>query len=255
MSEFTLLAAKHTGGFILYGYTSWVVELARQMEGLGVEFPIRAVMVAGEHLSDNDRVYIERVMKAELFTLYASREVGFLGYECEFHSMHINEEWAYLEVVDGNGLPLPFGKEGRIIVTAFDNQVMPFIRYEIGDVGVISDTPCRCGRTLRTLTFKGRTAELIELDDNRVVSLLDIAYSFGSYRDSVRHYQIVQTGRMSFLLRVVPGPFFEEKKEILEALLVRLLHPRVQLRWDVTDTIPEATSGKAVYFVRNFEHP
>lgn len=254
MNDFKELGLRFRKGFVLYGYTSWVVELARQMEKLGMTLPIRVAMVAGEHLTESNRAYIERVMNAEVFTLYASREVGFLGYECGHHKMHINEEWAYVEIVDGAGLSLPDGREGRILVTTFDNRVVPFIRYEIGDTGVISDTPCGCGRTLRTLTFKGRTAELIELEDNRVVSLLDIAYALGSYRDSVRQYQIVQTGKISFTMKIVPGPLFDTNKEHLNSLMTRLLHPRVQIQWEIVASTPEAKSGKAVYFVRDFKH-
>lgn len=252
MNDFQELGARFKNGFILYGYTSWVVELARQMEASGMELPIRAVMVAGEHLSASERVFIERVMKAELYTLYASREVGFLGFECERHNMHLSEEWALIEIVDEKGRALPHGCEGRIVVTTFDNRVMPFIRYEIGDVGVIRDTACACGRTLHTLDFKGRTSELIELEDNRVVSLLDIAYALGSYRDSVRQYQIIQTSPLVFVIRVVPGPSYHTGKEYVEALLIRLLHPRAQIQWEVTEIIPEAQSGKAQYFIRDF---
>ncbi len=254
VNDFKELGRQLRKGFILYGYTSWVVELARQMEKLGIELPVRVAMVAGEHLTESDRAYVERVMKTELFTLYASREVGFLGYECELHNMHISEEWAYVEVVDENNLPLPPGREGRILVTTFDNRVMPFIRYEIGDTGVMTDSLCACGRTLRTLTFKGRTTELIELEDSRTVSLLDIAYALGSYRDSIRQYQIIQTGKVSFVMKVVPGSSFDAHKESLDALMVRLLHPRVRIQWELTGTIPEAKSGKAVYFIRDFEN-
>lgn len=252
MKEFKELGTRLKSGFILYGYTSWVLELARHMEKLGLQLPIRAVVIAGEHFSEGDRAYIERIMKAELFTLYASREAGFMGYECERHKMHICEEWAYLEIVDDKGRVLPPGQEGSIIVTTFDNRVMPFIRYEIGDLGVISDIPCECGRTSRTLVFKGRMSDLIELEDNRVVSLLDISCMLGSQKNCLSNYQLVQTGKMSFIVRVVPGPLYEQKKEYLEAIMVRMLHPRVDIRWEVTDSIEEAKSGKAMYFVRNF---
>lgn len=253
MEDFAALGKKLRRGFILYGYTSWIVELARQMEKRNIQAPVRTVMVAGEHLTDQDRAYIEKIMKAELFTLYASREAGFLGYECEHHKMHISEEWAYLEIVNENGDRLPPGKEGRIIVTTFDNRIMPFIRYDIGDVGIISDVPCVCGRTLRTLEFKGRTSELIELEGGRVVSLLDIAYSIGHFKDTIRHYQIIQTSNISFTFKVVPGAFFDHVKEELELLMIRLLHPRVRLTWEIVESIPEAKSGKAVYFVRDFK--
>ncbi len=254
MRDFLELGKRFKRGFILYGYTSWVVELARRLEQHAIDLPIRAVMVAGEHLMQSDRAYIERVMGAELFTLYASREVGFLGFECERHRMHLNEEWAYIEVVDSHGHALPKGREGRIIVTTFDNEIMPFIRYEVGDVGSISDSPCACGRTLYTLTFKGRTSELIEFEDGRVISLLDIAHAIGAYRDAIRQFQIIQNGALSFVFRVVPGPSFASHRDDLEQLMVRLLHHRVQVRWEFIEGIPEASSGKAVYFLRDFTY-
>jgi phenylacetate-CoA ligase len=241
-------------GFVLYGYTSWVIELAKQLEKLDIQLPVRAVVVAGEHVSDSEREYIGTVMKAEVFSLYASREVGFLAFECERHRLHINEEWAYVEIVDAENKPVPEDVEGRIVVTTFDNLVMPFIRYEIGDLGIIRDSPCECGRTLRTLSFRGRTLELVELEDNRKVSLLDIAYAFGTYRNAIRQYMIIQTSPTSFVFRVIPGDFFEDRKEFLEALMIRLLHPRIKISWEIVDSIPEAPSGKAQYFVRNFNY-
>ncbi len=254
MDDLVALGKQLKHGFILYGYTSWVVEVARQMDRRGISLPIKKVMVAGEHLSEPDRDLIERVMQAELYTMYASRETGFLAFECEQHVMHISEEWAYLEVVDAAGKRVPNGTEGRILVTTFDNRVMPFIRYEIGDIGIISDTPCPCGRSLQTLEFKGRTAELMYLEDNRVVSLLDISYAMGHVRNTVRQYQIIQTSLSTFVIKVIPGPDFAEKKEELAQILIRLLHPRVQIVWEPTERIAEASSGKAVYFIRDFSY-
>lgn len=254
LDDLKRLGEKLKHGFILYGYTSWVVELARLMEHAGMRLPLRAVMVAGEHLLPQDKALIERVMDAELFTFYASREVGFLGYECEHRNMHVSEEWALLEVVDADGKLVPPGAEGRIVVTMFENRVMPFIRYDIGDIGSLSEEPCPCGRTLKTLSFKGRTVELIQLDDNRVVSLLDIAYALGTYRDSVRQYQIVQNGPMSFVFKVVVGPTFAANQEYLESLMVRMIHPRVRITWEIVESVPASTSGKAAYFVRDFTY-
>ncbi len=253
--DFRKLGESLPGGFILYGYTSWVMELARRMEEWNMMLPIRAVMVAGEHCSEADREYMARIMGAPVTTMYASREVGFLGYECEEGAMHVNEEWALLEIVDREGNVLPEGEEGRILVTTFDNRVMPFIRYELGDIGSLSSAPCPCGRTLKTIQFKGRSIELIELEDDRVVSLLDVAYVLGKDRKAVLQYQIIQTAPLSFVIKVIPGiTFTKDRQFYLEMLLVRLLHPKAQITWVQTDAIPEATSGKAVYFIKDFEY-
>lgn len=255
MDEFRKLKERFKKGFVLYGYTSSVLEVVRNMEKENLELPLCAVMVAGENLPKSDRAYIERVMRTRLSTLYASRETGYLAFECPHKALHISEEWAHLEIVDDEGVSLPHGHEGRIIVTTFDNRVMPFIRYDIGDRGVISDSPCPCSRTLLTLTLKGRVAELIELEDGRVVSLLDVSATVDWYWNTVRQFQIIQKSKLSFVLKVVPGPNYNNGKELLEAELIRLLHPRVKLHFEIVDEIPEAHSGKAVYFLRDFDSP
>lgn len=250
IDEFVELGTRLKKGFILYGYSSWVVELARIMEKRAVSLPLKAVMVAGEHISDDDVALIERVTKTKLFSFYASRELGFLGYECELRRMHMSEEWAFFEVVDERGNRVPDGTEGRLIVTTFDNRVMPFIRYEIGDLAIISPEACPCGRTLRTLSFRGRVAEVIELADGRTVTLLDIAYAIGTYRDTIAQYQIIQKAPLSFTFKIVPGPRFEQSRPNIDGLMRRLLHPHVHIVWEFTDQIPEATSGKAQYFIK-----
>ena len=239
-------------GFVLYGYTSSVLEVARQIEKRQITLPIRAVMATGESIGTADRMYLERTMGVEFFGVYASREVGYLGYECEQHVLHLSEEWACIEIVDEEGKVLEPGREGRIIVTTFDNRVMPFIRYELGDRGIISDVPCACGRTLRTISLRGRTAEMIELEDGRTLALLDVSATFDWYWSTVRQFQIVQTSTISFVFKVVPGPNFAAGKPTLEAELIGLIHPRVQISWEIVETIPEAKSGKAVYFIRDF---
>jgi len=254
MDEFKKLGERFPRGFVLYGYTSSVVEVVRQLQKLDMSLPITAALATGEGTRISDRTFVEETLGTAFHLAYASREAGFLGYECERHQLHLSEEWAYIEIVDDQGKPLPFGHEGRIIVTTFDNRVMPFIRYDLGDRGVISNAPCACGRTLRTITLRGRTAELIEVGEGRTVSLLDISSTIDQYWDSVRQFQIIQKGRLSFVIKMVPGPQFLKGREILEGKLIRLLHPNVEIRWDVVDEIPEAESGKAVYFVRELEN-
>jgi phenylacetate-CoA ligase len=252
IDEFKKLAEKYPDGFILYGYTSAMVEVARQLRINEVSLPLKAVMAAGENLSESDRAFMEEVFGCDVYTLYASREAGFLGFECEEHRMHISEEWAFLQIVDDAGRALEDGAEGRIIVTAFDNRIMPFIRYDIGDRGAISDAPCSCGRTLRTISFRGRSAEVLDLPEGRQVSLLEISTTLDLFWNAIRQFQIVQKATDRVVLRVVPHTDFDIARSGIEATLKRLLHPSVRIEWEVMEEIPEAKSGKAVYYIKDY---
>ncbi len=252
LAELLATLRVRTRPVILYGYTSWIVELAKQVRK-GVSVPsVFALVATGEGIGARDRQMIEDVFQAPFYTTYATRELGWLGFECEKKRMHVNEEWAYLEIVDAQGRRLPDGLEGRIVVTTFDNTVMPFIRYDIGDRGSIDVDACSCGRTLRTITFSGRQSDIIDLGDGHTLSLLDISPLFDAYWDAVHQYQIVQTAPLDFTLRINPGPSFNDRREALQNRIRRSLHPNARLEWETVDRIEPAKSGKALYYIKAF---
>jgi phenylacetate-CoA ligase len=47
----------------------------------------------------------------------------------------INAETLFVEILDDKGAVLPYGKKG-IVITLF-NKAHPFIRYDIGDIGIL----------------------------------------------------------------------------------------------------------------------
>jgi len=243
------VVSKCPQGVVLYGYTSSIVELARCMKERGTRLPVRAVMATGEGIRQSERQFIKDALNTDFYHVYASRELGWLASECTEHALHLSEEWAYIEIVDDDGRLLPAGTEGRIIVTTFDNRVMPFIRYEIGDRGIINDEPCVCGRTLRTIRLTGRIPEFIRLDSSRTVSLLDILANIDAYADAIRQFQIIHAQPLAFVIKVVPGVTFAHDRDRIEKRLIRLLHPSAKIIWEVVDHIPAASSGKARYFV------
>ena len=44
-----------------------------------------------------------------------------------------------MEILDENNQPVPYGKEGKVVITSLYNKAHPFIRYEIGDVGILDE--------------------------------------------------------------------------------------------------------------------
>jgi phenylacetate-CoA ligase len=237
-------------GFILYGYPSALVETAHLAEERGTSLPVRALIGTGEPVAQEQRVFAEQALHTKFFINYAGRDMGWLGYECEHHAMHLNEEWAYVEIVDGQGLPVEPGEEGAIVVTLFDNRTMPLIRYNGGDRGVMRSEPCTCGRTLRTITVSGRQSDLIEFPGGRAVPLINLSGSLDRYASALRQFQIVQTSALGFTIRAIPGPEFEVFREQILGRVIRLLHPDVQVKWELVEDIPPTKTGKAVYFVR-----
>src|SRR5690606_23540739 len=105
---------------------------------------------------------------------YGAAELDIIAFEDPDGDWVINEENLYVEVVDEENQPIPDGQEGKILVTALYNKAMPFIRYELGDRGVISTKRKNGFRILEKLT--GRTNDMATLPSGKVVPGLTFYY-------------------------------------------------------------------------------
>ena len=248
--DFIERAASYRDGFFLHGFVTPLMELARLVRERDRTLPIRGIMAAGETLSPAARRTMEEAFNAEVFVRYGSNELGRIAFECEKHRIHINEESLLLEIFDTEGNQVTSGKEGRGVATPYDHRVMPFIRYFTGDLGVIDADPCSCGRTLKTIQIKGRESHLIEVVNGRVVPLLELSTAFDRFFDAIYQYQIVQKSPQIFLIRVVPGPGFEKKKDRLEMTIKQVLGSDIRVEWGMEDHIEHGLDGKAIYFIR-----
>ena len=95
---------------------------------------------------------------------YGTADVGSLGYEChEAKGMHVPDE-IFLEMIDpATGDPVPPGVIGEVVVT-LPNRTYPLVRFATGDLSILSDDPCPCGRTSpRLLKLVGRVDQVTKV--------------------------------------------------------------------------------------------
>ena len=122
--------------------------------GLIPKWNLKGIISSAEMLHPHYRTFAETIFKAKVHNRYGGREVGLIAMECAEGRMHINCHDLYLEIDS----PDPYTEPGEILITQLNNYVMPFIRYRIGDVGMLSDEMCPCGSELPILAeLLGRT--------------------------------------------------------------------------------------------------
>ena len=156
----------------IVGYSSGLATLARYIQDQhpGADLSAtRAVFTGSESLRPEQRHVIEAAFGAgRVYDTYGAREM-YMGAECGEHDgHHLNAEVVLLEVVDPDDRPLPPGERGRILLTDLSNHAFPFIRYEVGDMGVLEDPRhrCPCGLRLPKLaSVEGRIADMVVLRD------------------------------------------------------------------------------------------
>jgi len=242
----------------IHGYPDAIHLLARfiQTKG-GPNLRPRAVITTSEQLYDYQRDIFRKVFGCETYSHYASWEMHAIATECSEHSgYHIAAENVIVEVVDDEGNPVPVGEEGKILVTNLHNYAMPFIRYDIGDVGAISDQVCSCGRGLPLLAkLSGRSADIILTGNGRFIPAMALPWGFlGSL--GIGQIQIVQDSYEKVVVKLVLDcePSQSRLDEITGEIL-RQWRPQIgrdtELSVELVDQIPLTEAGKRKMVISN----
>ena len=143
------------------GTPSFLLNIAEKAEEMGLnlkkDLSLRVGFVAAEMLPESLRSRLEEKFGMIMRQAYGTADIRCLGYECIKKSgMHVPDD-KIVEIVDPNtGKQLGPGKTGEIVATTFD-KVYPLIRFGTGDLSILTETPCPCGRTSpRLLKILGR---------------------------------------------------------------------------------------------------
>jgi phenylacetate-CoA ligase len=118
---------------------------------------LKVGFVATEMLPESLRSKLEQEFEMIIRQGYGTADIGCLGYEClKKNGMHVPDD-KIVEIVDPNtGKQVGPGKAGEIVATTF-NKVYPLIRFGTGDLSILTETPCPCGRTSpRLIKILGR---------------------------------------------------------------------------------------------------
>jgi phenylacetate-CoA ligase len=149
------------------------------------------VITTGEMLYDHQRLWLEERFGARVSEYYGSNEINSIAYECEKGMKHITDEHVIVETVDSLGNAV-WDVPGRILVTDLDNFLMPLIRYELGDLGILTKTECECGRKLTVLKkLMGRAQDAIRNASGESLSALFFAGKFRNLR-KINRFQLIQ---------------------------------------------------------------
>lgn len=236
---------------MLFGYPSSISLIARHAEKRGQsmnDLGIKVAFVTSERLYDHQRDDISRVFGCPVANGYGGRDAGFIAHQCPRGGMHITAEDIIVEIVDKDGKVLPKGEAGEVVVTHLATGEYPFIRYRTGDVAVLSDKSCPCGRGLPLLEeIQGRTTDFVVAADGTMMHGLAVIYPI---RDipGIASFKVVQETRERVVVQIVPGEGCGNDVENLIATGIKArLGQTVEVQVRRVDDIPREKSGKYRY--------
>lgn len=180
---------------MLFGYPSALSHIAKHADTKGQDMSdlgIQVAFVTSERLYDEQRLQINRTFGCPVANGYGGRDSGFIAHECPEGGMHLTAEDIIVEIMSPNGISLPPGKSGEIVVTHLATEDFPFIRYRTGDIGVLGINLCNCGRGLPLLQeIQGRSTDFLVAQDGTIMHGLVLVYILRNL-SQVRAFKIVQ---------------------------------------------------------------
>ena len=241
---------------VLVAYASVLEALAREGKAGRLRLDrLRQVTNISEPLSPGGRRLITAAFGLTVIDHYSCGECLILSFGCpQGHGMHLQSDWAVLEVVDRDGHPVEPGQAGaKVFMTNLFNTVQPFIRYELPDVVTLSPEPCPCGSPFPLIRqVEGRTDEVVWVQDGNGFRDLH-PYVFTHVLESnpaVGWYQLVQRERNRFLLRARPAAGRALVSESLTNFVRHGLHEfgldqLVRVDVEISDQVgPDPRTGK-----------
>ena len=153
---------------------SFILKLIQYAEEHGIDYKnssIRRIIGIGEGLRDQNFELnllgkkIKEKWDVQLFATYSSTEMGATFSECEYGlGGHVHPELIIVEIIGEDGLPVPDGQPGEIVVTTLGVEAMPLLRFRTGDIAAKIMEQCKCGRNSYRLTpLVGRKNNMIKL--------------------------------------------------------------------------------------------
>lgn len=164
--------------------------------------------------------------------------------------------YGWVELVDEAGSPITKpGVLGEIVVTSFDNEVMPFVRYRMGDFGAWSDRPHAKLPGWQVLDrIEGRLQEFLVCHDHRLVtpnSLSAAHYAELAVAESIQYEQHAP-GRVTLKV-VADRPLTDSERSAISAALGRKSQGGIHFEVVQVPAIERTARGKHRMVVQHLD--
>lgn len=237
------------------GYTSAIVQFAKFLKTENVVLKsicptLKACVVTSEMLFKDDKKLMERQFDIPVINEYGAAELDLIAFENPIDEWQINSETLFVEILDDNNSPVPLGDEGRVVITSLYNKAHPFIRYDIGDIGVLSEKSTVKKPILKKLI--GRTNDIAILPSGKKAAGLTFYYITKSIIEddgNVKEFIIEQLTKETFKICYVSAEkLSEDKIKTIKTEMEHYLEKGLDIQFERQTQLQRSKSGKLKQF-------
>lgn len=237
------------------GYTSSIVLFAKFLQKKNIVLnticpSLKICMVTSEMLFEDDKLLLEKQFGIPVVNEYGASELDLIAFQNKEGEWQVNSETLFVEILDENNKAVPNGNSGRIVITSLFNKAHPFIRYDIGDIGILDEKSTLQKPILKKLI--GRTNDVAVLPSGKKSPGLTFYYVTKSIIEddgNVKEFVIKQTKIDSFEIEYVSEVELnlEQIKKIKKAIEL-YLEPDLNFTFIQKDSLERSNRGKLKQF-------
>jgi phenylacetate-CoA ligase len=221
----------------LYAFAKYLIEKGITPPPVGVIKPF------GGSMTTFMKETMRKAFGCEVHDTYGCSETGFIGCDCEKHEgIHLFMDLYHIEVCRNGKLAAP-GELGRLYITDLENRAMPWIRYEIGDVGRYFVDDHGCGRKSIRIQVEGRVEDTIANSRGELFTS-DQVFDFFHGFEEIDNVQLNEKTIGNFELLCVPKNATRIDKDRITHEFKNFFDANISVRTYIVNTIKAEDGGK-----------
>ena len=237
------------------GYTSSIVLFAKFLQKRNIVLSaicptLKVCMVTSEMLFEDDKKLLEKQFGIPIVNEYGASELDLIAFQNPNGEWQVNSETLFVEILDDNNQVVPNGTSGRIVITSLFNKAHPFIRYDIGDIGILDEKSTLKKPILQKLI--GRTNDVAILPSGKKSPGLTFYYVTKSFIEddgNVKEFIIKQTKIDSFEIEYVSETELNLAQiQKIQKAIELYLEPGLNFKFTRKEVLERSNRGKLKQF-------
>ena len=240
---------------VILGYSSALRDICQYLERTNSD-PLNTnfscIIAVAESISDNTRKSLERYFNTAVVSRYSNLENGIfaLQFPNEGNAYHLNWASYHFEVLGlKDDTPVQPGELGRVVVTDLFNYSMPVIRYDTGDLAILSEDNHHFNKAPVFTKVEGRKMDMIYDTQGNPRSSFIVGH-LESYSE-IKQFQFIQEDIKKYTLKLNTDGALDFEDDLIQ-IYKEYLGEDADIHFEYVTDIPQLASGKRRLTVNNY---
>ena len=241
--------------YFINGHTSSIVLFAKFLKEKNLILTevcpsLKYCVVTSEMLYNTDKKLLQEVLNVPIINEYGASEIDLIAFTNSKDEFIVNSETLYVEILDEENNPVPHGEVGKVVITSLYNKAQPLIRYEVGDLGVLSSKSTLKTPILQELT--GRSNDIAYLPSGKTVpghTLYYVTKNVIEDDGNVKEFVVEQLTLETFkIVYVSDTELQKEQIDVIHKAMAKYLEEDLNIQLERVEVLDRSNRGKLKQF-------